>query len=63
MSRSEIIHLEFIQEELGTTGDNGYWYAHTIDNGYDASGQTPLEAVTKLAAELASMIRSLKVVG
>lgn len=31
---------------------HGYWYAVTNGGGYDADGQDPLEAVTRLAIVL-----------
>lgn len=31
---------------------HGYWYATTDDDGYDADGATPLEAVSNLAEVL-----------
>jgi hypothetical protein len=57
MRSHEIIDLKYVQEEPGTLGADGYWYAGAVDGGYDATGATPLEAVVKLASVLARKVR------
>lgn len=39
---------------------HGYWFAETDDGAYDADGENPLEAVTKLALTLELVWNSVK---